>query len=140
MPLIRQHEVQWLHAAPKEMGTFFCLVFPENTGPAGFSIGRLFFGSNLKYARLIHIQTSTPSVEVYARMLAETIRYACDQGADVAQLRASCPLLRRALKQFGFIWSVSTPSYWWAKNGRSRGDKFHLTFLRGDDGIVPYPP
>jgi hypothetical protein len=140
MPLIREHEVQWLYEAPKEMGTFFCLVFPENTGPSGFSIGRLYSYENSKYTKLIHIQTSTPSVEVYAGMLAETIRYACDQGADVAQFRASCPSLRRALKEFGFIWSVPTPSYWWAKNGSSPGGSLHLTFLRGDDGIRPYPP
>lgn len=139
IPLVREHEVQWLHAAPKEMGTFFCLVFPENIGPGGFSIGRLYSYGNSKYIKLIHIQTSTPSVEVYAGMLAETIRYAYEHGADVAEFRASCPSLRRALRQFGSIWAGPTRSYWWANSGASPGTSLHLTFLRGDDGIRPYP-
>jgi hypothetical protein len=137
MPLIRENEVKWLHAAPKEMGTFFCLVFPENKGPAGFSIGRVFPYRNSHYMKLIHIQTSTPTVEVYGAMLAETIRYACQRGADVALFRASCPILRRALRAFGAVWSSPNRTYWWAKNGDSPGGNLHLTFLRGDDGIRP---
>ena len=140
LPLIRKHEIGWLKSAPKEMGTFFCLVFPESSASPGFSVGRLFSHESLMYAKLIHIQTSTPSVEVYARMITETILYARNQGADVAQLRASCPLLQQALKDFAFIWSVPNSSYWWAKDGRSPGNRSHLTFLRGDEGILPYPP
>jgi hypothetical protein len=137
MPLVREHEVQWLRAAPKELGTFFCLVFPEGSG-SDFSIGRLYSYAGLKYLKSIHIQTSTPSVEVYAGMLAETLRYAYEQAADAVEFRATCPLLRRALRQFGSIWAGSTPSYWWAKNAGLPGNSLHLTFLRGDDGIRPY--
>lgn len=137
MPLIREHEVQWLRAAPKEIGSFFCLVFPEDSG-SGFSIGRLYSYASLKYVKLIHIQTATPSVEVYTAILAATIRYAYEQGADAAEFRVTCPFLRRALWQFGSIWAGSTRSYWWAKNGGLPGNSLHLTFLRGDDGIRSY--
>jgi Acetyltransferase (GNAT) family len=137
-PLIRERELEWLYAAPKEMGSFCCLVFPE-ARTEGFSLGRLYSYENASYFKLIHIQTSNPSVEVYADMLAETVRFACDQGADVIQFRASCPFLQRALEGLGFVWSSLSPSYWWPKNGNVPDGKLHMTFLRGDDGIRPYP-
>jgi hypothetical protein len=139
MPLIREQETQWLHAAPREMGTFFCLVFQHGRSPTGFSLGRLYSYVSVRYCKLIHIQTSTPSVEMYTSMLAATLRYACDHGADAAEFRASCPLLRRALRRFGSIWAGQTRSYWWANGGSPPGSTRHLTFLRGDDGIRPYP-
>jgi hypothetical protein len=139
MPLIRDHEMEWLSAAPKEMGTFFFLAFSEDSGPAGFSIGRLYSHDGLKYAKLIHIQTEDPSVEAYGGILEGTIQYCYDQGADVAQFRAFCPVLCQALKDCGFMRPVPASVYWWAKNGMSPGSNLHLTFLRGDDGVLPYP-
>lgn len=139
MPLIREPEMQWLDAAPPEMGTFFCLAFSEDTGPAGFSIGRLYSHDNLKHAKLIHIQTDAPSVEAYAGILEATIQYCYDQGADVAQFRAFCPILCQALKDCGFMRPVPASVHWWAKDGMLPGSNLHLTFLRGDDGVLPYP-
>jgi Acetyltransferase (GNAT) family len=139
MPLLREHEMQWLYAAPKEMGMFFFLAFLEDTGPAGFSIGRLYSQDGLKHAKLIHIQTEDPSVEVYGGILEGTIQYCYAQGADVAQFRAFCPVLCQALKDCGFLRPIPAPVYWWAKNGMSPGSDLHLTFLRGDDGVLPYP-
>jgi hypothetical protein len=139
MPLIRDHEMEWLLAAPKEMGTFFFLAFSEDNGPAGFSIGHLYSHDGLKYAKLIHIQTEDPSVEVYGGILEGTIQYCYEQGADVAQLRAFCPILSQALKDCGFMRPVPASVHWWAKDGVSPGSNLHLTFLRGDDGVLPYP-
>ena len=139
MPLIDEREIRWMQAAPKEMGTFFCLVFSANSEPAGLAIGRLFPYERLRYVRLIHVQIPFPSVAMYRRVVSESIRYAYDEGADVAQLRASCPLLQEALRNFWPNWSVPAATYWWEKNGAVPGTRSHLTFLRGDDGVLPYP-
>jgi len=137
-PLLRADELEWLYSAPQGMGSFFCLVFPENIVGGGFVIGRFYCYGISKHMKLIHVQTSSPSVECYASILSAAIQYALECKADVAQFRASCPFLQRALEEVGFIWSTPTPGYWWA-NGASVPESFHLTFLRGDDGIRPYP-
>lgn len=139
MPLVDEREMRWMRTAPKEMGSFFCLVFPSSSEAAGFAIGRLFPYEGLRYVRLIHVQIPHPSVTMYRRVVSETLRYAYSQGADVAQLRASCPLLQSALRKFWPNWSVPAATYWWEKSGTLPGAKSHLTFLRGDDGVLPYP-
>ena len=139
VPLLEKQHLEWLYAAPKQLGTFFCLAFPEDSKVTAFTLGRLFRYQDLTYAKLIHLQTSSPSVEAYAGMLAGTLRYLSEQKADVALCRASCPFLRRALKRGGFIRSAVNPTFWCAKNRTLVQGNFHLTFLRGDDGIRPYP-
>jgi hypothetical protein len=47
--------------------------------------------------------------------------------------------LRRALKMLAFVPSARARSYWWGISRFSPKNRFHLTFLRGDDGIRPYP-
>ena len=139
MPLIDERGMQWMQAAPKEMGSFFCLVFPAASRAAGLAIGRLFPYGGLRYVRLIHVQVPLPSVSGYCKVIRGTLRYAYDRGADVVQVRASCPLLQGALRAFWPNWSVPVATYWWEKNGALPGAKCHLTFLRGDDGVLPYP-
>ena len=139
MPLIDDREMRWMQAAPKEMGSFFCLVFPTSSKAAALAVGRVFPYEGLRYLRLIHVQIPFPSAAMYRRVISESFRYAYDCGADVVQLRASCPLLQDALRKFWPNWSVPAATYWWEKNGTLPGAKSHLTFLRGDDGVLPYP-
>jgi hypothetical protein len=140
LPLLCEQEIEWLYAAPQDLGTFFCLVFPESTGVVtAFALGRLYSYLDLHHAKLIHIHTCSPSVEVYARILGETIGYLQDHKADVVYCRASSPFLRPALRRLGFIGTGLTPAYWWAKDQAPVHGNLHLTFLRGDDAIRPYP-
>jgi hypothetical protein len=136
---MRERELEWLYAAPDVLGTFFCLAFSERIGGKGFALGRLYSYNDVKFGKLIHLQTSSPSVAGYGRMLAETVRHMNDCQADVVQCRASGTFLRRALRRKGFIWSGSHPVYCWVKNGNPPQGDCHLTFLRGDDAIRPYP-
>lgn len=138
-PLMSSEELEWLYAAPQDLGTFFGLAFVEETGVSAFAVGRLYFHQQLKYAKLIHLQASSPSVEAYTRMLAETVHYASDHHADAMQCRASSPLLQKALARIGFVWSGSHPAFCWSKTGNPIQGDCHLTYLRGDDGIRPYP-
>jgi len=138
-PLTDKQELEWLYAAPQVLGRFFHLRVPETTGTAGFVLGRLYSYDDLKYAKLIHLQTSSASVQAYRRLLGEVISYVNDQGVDLVQCRASSPFLRQALKRSGFIYSGSTPAHWWSKDGNRLQGNFHLTFLRVDDAIRPYP-
>jgi hypothetical protein len=139
LPMTDEQELDWLYAAPKHIGTFFCLVFPEKSGAAAFVVCRLYSYDDLNYAKLIHVYTPSPSVQAYTRMLSETISYVQHHKTDAVQCRASSPFLRPALKKAGFIGTGLTPAYWWAKNKSPVHGNFHLTFLRGDDGIRPYP-
>jgi len=137
--LIRSGETHWLYSAPKEMGEFFCLAFTEGSRVVGHSLGRLYSYRHLKYAKLVDIRTTAPSVDVYIHMLIETVRYVNGQDVDMVQCRASCPLLRQALKKTAFVPARRVPSHWWGNSGVPPTGTFHLTFLRGDDGIRPYP-
>ena len=139
VPLMRERELQWLLRAPEDLGTFFCLEFPEKTGGTAFVLGRLYSYHDLNYGKLIHFQTSSPSVKAYRRILAETVQYLDDLNTDVVQCRASAAFLRQALKTSGFIRSGSNLVYCWGKNGNRLQGTHHLTFLRGDDAIRPYP-
>jgi len=124
--------VRWLYQAPECMGRFFGLLFSENTKPMGFSLGRIHFDGRLNRALLIHVQASSPSVELYAAMLAQTIVHARDQGADIADCRASCPLMRAALSSLGFRESAIIPSYWWSKGVDLPTGTIHLMSLHAD--------
>lgn len=138
-PLMRDREVRWLYAAPPEMGKFFCLIVTQSNQAIGSCIGRVYWHENLKYAKLVHIEATNPSTDIYGRVLAETIRYVNAWGADVVQCRASCPLLRHALTRLAFVPLRKIHSYWWSKNATLPAGMVHLTFMRGDDGIRPYP-
>ncbi len=139
LPFIGEHEISWLQDAPPEMGSFFVLKSPCGDGAESIVIGRLYTLNNLRYARLIHFHTGDASESAYSGALNAALVYVNDHGADLVQSRASSPLLRRALEAHGFIATGQTATYWFSSTIQAPVGSTHLTFLRGDDAIRPYP-
>ena len=139
VPLCTEGEFSWLSRAPEQMGEFIFLVFSLNGSPIGFTVSRLFQLTHLTEARLLHIQTSEESIKSYAWLVAETAHELSRRGAHLIRCRATCSIICKSLKMTGFLERSQSPVFWWSRDKKVPEGTIRLTWLRGDDGIEPYP-
>lgn len=137
--LLDQSEADWLRLAPDAMGRYVWLVFSLDGRPAGFSLSRLYRAGPLQAARLLHLQAQVPAVALYAWMSAETARYLAQQGAQWVAARFGCPLVDQALAGLGFRRRHACKAFWWHRGEAPPPLPYHLTWVCGDEAVLPYP-
>lgn len=132
-------ELDWLRAAPPEMGEFSALAFLDAGRLLGLSITRVYSMGHHKEAFVLHVQSADARLEVYSWMVSESATFVASRGATVIQGRASCPILCDALVKVGFSQYASLAPRWWSQHRDAPTGALLLTWLRGDDGLLPYP-
>ena len=137
--VLGQQEVDWLGKVPDAMGEFIWLVFSVDGAPVGHSLSRIYQEKPFQAAKLLHIQANAPAADLYAWMIAETATYLAAHGAQWVAARFSCPILGEAFRETGFTKRPSRDAYW-LDHGRDPPDgPFSLTWMCGDEGLLPFP-
>lgn len=133
-------EPAWLGNAPEEMGRFSWLVAYSGDWAIGLTVSRVFRNNGIVEAKLLHVQSSQNSIELYEWLVTSTARALAKAGAVKVTARASCPTFSDALTRSGFVARTKTPAFWWSEDGTLPAAPLHLTLWRADEAIRPYPP
>jgi hypothetical protein len=138
--LVEPSELAWLTSAPPEMGEFSALLFSSAGKPIGLSLSRLFLQGDYQAAHIMHVQAAGASSARYAWMISETASFLARRGAKAIRCRTSCSQLKEALRKVDFFEYSSLQPRWWSRDLEAPTGDVLLSWLRGDDGLLPYPP
>ncbi|MFV8818428.1 hypothetical protein [Haliea sp. E17] len=136
---IETPELDWLYSAPPEMGEFQLQEYTVDDKVVGFSISRLYQSRGILKSNILHLQTSSASVELLRWMLGETALVLKSKGACSVSCRTTCTHMANALRQLGFIKRLEHPTSWWSSDQKAPGGPIFLSRFRADDSIHPYP-
>jgi hypothetical protein len=137
--LVEPSELSWLYSAPPEMGGFRALLFSSGGKPVGLSVSRLFSPGGYQAAYIMHVLATEASSARYAWMVSETAADLARRGATAIRCRTSCPRLKEALRKVAFFEYSSLHPRWWSRDLEAPTGEVLLSWLRGDDALLPYP-
>lgn len=135
-PVATRSYVQWLASAPAALGQVFCLAFRVKGTIVGLTICRVESSKVGRKARLIHLQSSESDMGRLQWMVAENVRRASRLEAESLHFRSSCPATNGALASLGFYHSASHAVMTF-KTPEVPSGPANITFLRGDDAMIP---
>ena len=137
---IEPWEIGWFSNCPQVVGKFHWLSFQLNHESVGYSLVRIYEGSEYRRAQIVHFDTSSSAPNVIEQMLRLTTRFLANEGALRILGRASGGSMGEAFEQNGYLNSGPQPVFLWSqeKIDFSADNENYLTYLRGDDAIRPF--
>lgn len=136
-PVCTRSYVQWLASGPAGLGKVTCLEFRVKQVLVGLTICRIEASKVGRKARLIHLQAARPNLNTLAWMIAENVRRATHDEAESLHCRSSCPTTNAALVSLGFHRTATWPVMAAFKDLPTPSGPVNMTFLRGDDAMIP---
>ena len=114
------------------------LLFRKHDRILGVSLSQIEPAAAGLDARIMHVQSASANDRLLAWMFAETAVALVARGADFIRCRVSTPDKIVAVEAAGFIFSQSSPCFWWSRPDLPAPVMADVGYMRGDDGL-PLP-
>ena len=138
--VLDREEVDWLNKAPDAMGDFVWLVFSIDGSPMGLSLSRVYEEKPFRTAKLLHLQATDPSAAAYDWMIKETAAFVAECGAQWITAQFGDPLVLQALEKTGYRKKRDDQkAFWWNHGQEPPNGPYHLTWVCGDESVMPFP-
>ncbi len=120
-------------------GHFGYLVFALGGRVRGWAMTRTFATATGPEASLVEIYAPRPDVALYTWMVSEAAAALLVARPRRIHARASCPVLRAALRANRFrLLTPEHPVHLWPKGAWDRAEPFHITLGHSDAPLLPY--
>jgi len=130
--------LRWLTSGTPAPGRFVATYFTIDGALSGWTLAKVSRQDSGWEASLLECYTQHPDVETYSWMVAATARRLSAFGPAKILARATCPVLRAALRHNRFLSRGFVPVRFWSRAPELPAGPVHLTYNVGDADMVPY--
>jgi hypothetical protein len=131
--------LRWLTSGYPGAGSFRFWYFRVHGQLRGWALTRLYETEQGREASILDVYAQKPTGELYAWMLSEVVASLLGEAPMLIRARASCPILRSALRSIRFREGDPVPVF--ASPAIAiDANALHLTLNHTDAGLRPYPP
>jgi hypothetical protein len=130
-------QLRWMTAGHAVAGTFRYWYFLAQERLRGWALTRVYETERGREASILEVFAPNADARLYAWMVSETATALAGERPQLIRARATCPVLKAALRMNRFRQAASVPVYTWPKT-LAPDLRLHITLNHTDAWMRPY--